>query len=564
MKFFRRLINSSNFWPLLIVIVLTLLAGRYLFLPGYFNMHDDLQMMRQLEMEKCFLDWQIPCRWVPDMGYGFGFPLFNFYPPLPYLVGQLVRVIGFSFVDTVKVVFLLSFVVSGITMYFLAKEFFGKWGGVLSAAFYIWAPYHSVDVYVRGAMNEAWALSWFPLILYTSYKLIAEKPGKKWIIGLSLSWVALFLSHNLMVLIFSPIFALWLLFLLYKNKAWQKIPKIFLSGVYALFLSAFFTLPSALEQKYVQVDTLVRGYYEYIAHFASLPQLLISRFWGYGPSVWMDADLMPFQIGYAHWILSLITLGVVVWVIKKKKKERTTALMVLGFILIGWLTLFMAHYRSVFIWKVLPPLKFVQFPWRFLTLSTLCFSFVAGYLVTVCKGKIGKMILIILVGVLLATNWNYFKPEKMGPLTDQEKFTAAAWELQQTAGIFDYLPVGAVTAPKEPQRYLAEIMDGKGEITEAKQGTKWGTFKIEVASEKAVVRIGIFDFPIWETFIDGAKTKTYIAEKEQWGRMYLDVSSGNHEVTLKLRSTPLRLFANYLSLVAWLFLPFFVVSKKFK
>jgi hypothetical protein len=36
-------------------------------------------------------------------------------------------------------------------MYLLGKEFFKKWGGVVSAIFYVWAPYHSVDVYVRAA-----------------------------------------------------------------------------------------------------------------------------------------------------------------------------------------------------------------------------------------------------------------------------------------------------------------------------------------------------------------------------------------------------------------------------
>ena len=89
------LAKIKNSLPLLFVIFVGLLAGRTLFGQGYFNMHDDLQMMRQLQMEKCFIDGQIPCRWVPDMGYGFGFPLFNFYPPLPYMVGELFRVVGF-------------------------------------------------------------------------------------------------------------------------------------------------------------------------------------------------------------------------------------------------------------------------------------------------------------------------------------------------------------------------------------------------------------------------------------------------------------------------------------
>jgi hypothetical protein len=184
------------------------LAAKPLFGSGYFNMHDDLQMMRQLQMEKCFLDGQIPCRWVPDMGFGYGFPLFNFYPPLPYLVGQIFRVIGYSFVDSAKAIFIVAFMASGVTMYALAQKFFGRLGGVLASAFYIWAPYHAVDIYVRGAMNEAWALIWFPAILLFSYKLITSK-SRSALILLSLSWFGLLTSHNLMVLIFTPVFAIW-------------------------------------------------------------------------------------------------------------------------------------------------------------------------------------------------------------------------------------------------------------------------------------------------------------------------------------------------------------------
>src|SRR5260370_14521758 len=206
MTLLKRIISSSNFWPVVVVILFGLLAGKGLIGSGYFNMHDDLQMMRQLEMEKCFATLQIPCRWVPDMGYGFGFPLFNFYPPLPYLFGEIIRLFGLAFTETVKITFIFAFVASGITMYFFAKEFWGKWGGIISAVFYIWAPYHSVDIYVRGAMNEAWAWIWMPIVLLAGYKLINAKKERdsstlfgmtaRWIIILALGWVGLLLSHN--------------------------------------------------------------------------------------------------------------------------------------------------------------------------------------------------------------------------------------------------------------------------------------------------------------------------------------------------------------------------------
>jgi len=525
-------------------------------------MHDDLQMMRQLEMEKCLLDGQIPCRWVPDMGYGFGFPLFNFYPPLPYLIGEVFRVLGASFITTAKLTFALSFIVSGIGMYFLTKEFFGRLGGVLASIFYIWAPYHAVDVYVRGAMNEAWALAWFPFIFWISYRLIKEKKNLlKWIIGLALSWFALLTSHNLMVLIFIPLFVVWLFLHLWQEKSWCRIPQLAFSGILALGLAAFFTLPAVLENELTHIESVLTGYYDYTAHFVSIRQLLFSRFWGYGGSAWgLINDQMSFQIGYLHWILSLI-IGLLIFLklFNKKKnllgrvKKNKPILFISFLFLFGWLGAFMTHSRSTPIWLAIPLLRLVQFPWRFLAVIIFAFSFIAGAIVIILPKKLTKIVFFALTIGLVLFNWNYFKPEhgRMGPLTDEEKFSEAAWELQQAGGIYDYLPKTAEVAPEEQQKYLAEILEGEGEIMDPKQGTNWAEFYVKINSDKAMVRIGIFQFSGWQVFMDGGQIETKIPGEEKWGRMWIEIPTGEHKITARFYNTPIRTLANTVSLFSW-------------
>lgn len=571
MKFWKKIASSSNFWPLLIVIFFGLLAGGGLIGPGYFNMHDDLQMMRQLSMEKCFLSLQIPCRWVPDMGYGYGFPLFNFYPPLPYLLGQIVRLVGFSFVDTVKIVAVLAFVLSGVGMYFLAKQFFNKFGAIVSAVFYMWAPYHSVDIYVRGAMNEAWALVWFPLTFLFSYKLITEtKNVKRYVILTFLAWVGLLLSHNLMAMIFAPLFGIWCLFWIVRKRGFRKIVPLAISGIFAVCLTAFFTLPVVLEQKFTHADSLIQGYYEFNAHFASISQILVSRFWGYGPSVWMaQDDKMSFQVGHIHWILALIMIVIII--VKtithfrktKKIKIDDTALMVILLFVGGWLAAFMTHERSTFIWKLVPTLRYVQFPWRFLTLAIFCFSFLAGGLVLFLPKKVGKWVLGLLVVGLVIFNWNYFKPEhgRLGPLTDEEKFSGVAWDLQQTAGIYDYLPAEAKTAPKAPRKYLVENLTGEDGITNVYEKTNFASFDISVTKDTEI-RLGIFKFPGWKVFVDDKEIESFVPKSEEWGRMHVVIPAGSHKVEVKFYDTPIRTIGNVVSLVSWVGLVGFVLMKK--
>lgn len=568
-----------------IVIVVGVLASRtLLFQEGYFNMHDDLQMMRQLQMEKCFLDGQIPCRWVPDMGYGYGFPLFNFYPPLPYLIGQVFRFLGFSFVDTVKYTFSASIILSGLFMYYLSREFLPGFAKInkfrlhvpalVASSFYVWAPYHAVDVYVRGAMNESWALTWFPLIFYTSYKLVLsrEQNSRFWFLALAFSYFALFTSHNLMVLIFTPVFFIWLLLILWRENAWQKIPQLFLSGLLSLGMAAFFTIPAIAENKHTQIETQLIGYYDYRAHFVSINQLLFSRYWGYGPSVWLEEDKMSFQIGHLHWILSIIAfIYISLLLVQNSKKEgfmkaikNKTVLTILFLFFTGWFSAFLTHLVSIGVWMAIEQLRYLQFPWRFLTLVIFSLSFVAGAVFVYIKGKLGLFVGFISIVSVIFLNWNYFLPEygKMGSLTDEQKFSGAAWELQQTAGIYDYLPMQAKSAPKSPKRETFEFISGSGFVEREDNGTYWSKGTILVDTDFAEIRVNIFDFPGWKVFANGREIEKYVPDSEEWGRMYIKLDKGKNLVYLQFYNTTVRTVANFVSLGAWILFFYLLVGKK--
>jgi hypothetical protein len=400
---------------------------------------------------------------------------------------------------------------------------------------------------------------WFPLILWTAYRLLQEKKKSvKWIIGLALAWAGLLMTHNLMAMIFGPVFAVWCLIFWIKSHDIKKFFQVAVSGVIALGLSAYFTLPAVLEQKYIHIATLTQGYYEYIAHYATIGQLLFSRFWGYGASVWGPNDGMSFQVGQLDWILSLVILGLAVYVFVNRKKYKLNPYIiyvVIFSVAFAWFAAFMAHQDSTFIWQRISLLAFVQFPWRFLTLVILGFSFAAGSIAVFLPKKLAVSLGIILVITLVALNWNYFLPQggKMGALTDAQKFSGVAWDLQRTAGIYDYLPLTATENPKAPPIALAEIITGNGQITNASQGTDWAKFEADLTNN-STVRVDLFQFPTWKILVDGKPVQASIPNTEKWGRMYINIPAGMHQVSLKLENTPLRTVSNYISLFSWLLL----------
>jgi hypothetical protein len=163
----------------------------------------------------------------------------------------------------------------------------------------------------------------------------------------------------------------------------------------------------------------------------------------------------------------------------------------------------------------------------------------------------------VLIILLLIMNWNYFRPEhgRMGTLTDQEKFSGAAWDLQQTAGIYDYLPIWAKTAPKTSAGVVAEVMSGDGGITNMEKGTYFSKFNVNIETEEAQVRLSTFYFPGWKVFIkDGSTSKEipiYIPDDEQWGRMWVKLPKGEYLVYSQLFNTPIRTWANIISFASW-------------
>ncbi len=555
---------SSKFKLLipLLTLLLTLPAVAFLFRPGmYYNMHDDMQMIRQLEFDKCLHDGQIPCRWTPELGYGYGYPLFNFYPPLPYIVGQVFRTFSFDFMDSVKLMAATQIILASAFMYILAASLFGRVGGLLSALFYTYAPYHAVNVYVRGAFNEAWASVFFPLNLYFAKKLIETKKAV-YLLGLAFSFAMTMLSHNPMVLTFAPILVIWSVFWLiatYRRdfkKMIQPIIKLSLSALLAIALAAFFFLPVIFETGLVKINSMFEGYYHFSVHFTSIRQLFFSNYWGNGASVWGQEDNMSFMIGYLHWIVPiLLSLVSLFRIIKRQSHKLDYLILLISFL--GFFTAFMTHERSAFLWLILTPIQKIQFPWRFLNHTIFLLSLTVGFLPYLLAKGIKKNlftgeIISVLVIALLTLNLKYFTPLEYGPLTDAQKFSGKAWINLVTSGIYDYLPKTASIAPQRAANFPIDDQDPKNsvEILSYKQGTDWFLINLD-AKNNAKLTLAQLYFPDFRVEVDN-QNQPIIVEPE-FGRMVITITPGQHQVYVKLHNTPIRSIGNIISLFAWIF-----------
>jgi len=536
----------KKFWPYLFLAIFAVPAVWNLFKPGYFDMHDDLQVMRLFEINKCFNDGQLPCRWAPDMAYGYGQPMFNFYSAFPYYLGQFIRMLApISMIWTVKLLFVISLVAALAGMYFLAREFWGNLGGILAGVLYIYAPYHSLDVYVRGALAESFALMLLPFLWLAIYKLIQKGGFTKVLITCLV--LGLFLTtHNVSALIIAPFTLLWAVFWIVKFKRYQSIKDVILSGLLGVGIAAFFLVPVAFETGLIQSNFLTMDYLDYRGHFVTLYQLFISRIWGYGPSIFGPNDNLSFDIGWPNWwlIIPLVGMGAV-WL--KSKAKRKYALLILTLLAFAGISIFLTHERSTPIWLNFSFLSIIQFPWRFLGPSVFFLSLASGALLAP-EYKYRNFMFIFLVALSIGLNFFFFRPQNyFYNESDASKLEGESFVIQEKSAILDYLPKTAESAPKEEAPGKPVILSGEGEVLNYSKRSNSFFFDANIYNS-AEIQVPVMYFPGWKVISENEVLQIY--PSGNYGVITFKLPDGKYIVQGRLTNTLPRVFGNAISLIS--------------
>lgn len=515
----------KKYWPLILVLLISFSLTIRLFRSGLLSSQDDLHLFRLSQYYLCLKSADFPCRYSPDSALGYGSPVFNFYPPLTYFIGSIFHFFGISLIDSLKLLFILPLFFGPIFMYLLIKDKFGRNNGVISAILFATAPYQALNIFVRGALAEHFALNLVPIIFY----FFIKNKNKAFIFFLS----ALLLTHQLT--------SLWTLFLLLIFSLSQKKLIQFSKSAFASFLlSAFFLLPSFFEKNLTTNETMIQGYFQYHIHFATLKQLFLDRFWGYGASLWGPVDDMSFQIGYFQWFMpSVIFIYYLIF-------KRDTLKKYFPFIFLSFFFLFLTHNRSTFIWKSIPFMAYFQFPWRFLGPAIFLLSISSGFL------KLKTIFLIPLVAFIFISNFSFFKEDIWYPnLTDSEKLSGQNLIAQSGAGLKDYWPNFSVKFPETHSYNQPQVISGVTSQNLTIKSSHQFYGYIVSFTQNSTIDLPIAYFPNMSLLLNGEKTNYRI--NPQNGLIEIDIPEGVNYYLIKFYNTPVRVIANFISIFALFF-----------
>ncbi|MBN1168613.1 hypothetical protein JXA63_01865 [Candidatus Woesebacteria bacterium] len=543
----------KKFYIYLALIAVCIPAVTPLIRSGFYEPHDLHHLADIYQMYRAITLGQLPPRLGPDFLYNFGYPLFNFYYPLPFYVGALFFALGFKLTASYKLVFLVTVIISIIGMYKFLRLNFSKWASVSGSALFLYTPYRAVQIYVRGAMGEALALAILPWVLWMIVKIVRNKDTKNVAVG-SIFIFLFLIAHNYLWFISLPVILTLLLFEKYSNgsklaKGWQK--RLILSSFLGFLISSYWLIPAILERKYI--DRLTPFLLE--DHFPFIKQLIVPS-WGYGSSVWGAGDEISFQIGIVN--LLIVLLGVIFLVKTKNKQNKTTSIGFWAFL--GFLfTIFMMNIRSLPVWKLIPFYNFIQFPWRLLILTTLFTSVLAAFIIDMMNKKSRSLTTAILIILSVVLTFNYFKPNKIVHKTDNdymsrmfatERIGKNASEVSDEHKNWseDYLllPNWSEEKPNELPIDVAEILKGDGSLNTKKvSDTKYEVNTLLNAPSD--INFNKLYFPGWYVYVDGEKYKTE-PSKPIGSIKITDVPRGQHSIKLVWKETRLRLAFDILSI----------------
>ena len=547
--------------PPLVVVGLALLAGAPLFQGRMMSGHDALEhLSRTAEYARGWAAGVWWPQWAPNLGHGYGEPIFLFNPPLFYALAALPVVAGLPVVWGVNLASAALLVLAGLGTYVWTRLHFERPAALVAAVAYLWAPYTMLDLYVRQALTELAAVCLFPWAMWALARLcLAPHPRRLAVAGVAVA--LLLLGSTPATVVIAPALLGQILLL----AVWRR-PRGAACGVAALLLAvvlaAAFWVPASTERHLLRFDRLLTGQLGYYNHFLE-PQQLWSSYWGYGSSRPGPDDRKGFGLGEAQLLLVACGLGLL---LLGRARERTAPRPVsvrradadrrLGMSRQLWLAVgliglgaAMSTELSRPLWDRSPELQHLQFPWRFLMLPALGCAVLAAAPAAFVAGRwprAGLVVAAACVAILVAGSWTRAGPREL-VRAPEELFapTAVASRDRDEGTAYEYETVWTRSRPDRPPAARLAVLSGAVDITELAGAPHRQQFALAVR-EPARLRLNTFYFPGWRVLVDGRERAVDYGNRS--GLIELTVEPGEQHLEARFEPTGPRLVGAGLSI----------------
>lgn len=507
-------------------------------------------------------------RWSPVLGFGYGMPLYYYYPPLLYYVAQPLLLLGMNPLHALQLILAFALLGGALGVYFWVKDLFGEGPAVAAAAGFVFSPYLLYTLVERASFPEVVTLAAMPWILWTINRYTVGK-GRSYGIASALLVAAILLTHLFSALLFVVALLAHIAFLATvllrceysRGSVFRMVWPIGLG----LGLSAFFWLPAIKESDLIQIERVLQ-----IADPSAGDRLVPWQQVFLAPVFWGTQSSLTIVLPGLSWTTGVLALvGVAAGLIALRSNLLKSH--VLAGAAITGMAVFMLTPDSRWIWQIVPLLRLAQLPFRFLAVASLWLSLLAAAGVSALLNaaaanwrldiwqRYAAAALVVAICMLAIVYSQAWRAPRYYPDDAQTDITAAVRveRLTGQAGYLargEYLPKAVMQLPPAMEGAVGDqsrldpvSLPVRAQVTAATYRPLQYVITVEAPQAfQAVVRT--FYFPGWTAQID--EQEVPITPTKPYGLVGLTVPAGRHLIKITLNSTPVRRMAVGVSLLS--------------
>lgn len=531
-------------WPFLLSLIFSVLIVLPFFFLGTASGHDfEFHAPSWLDVAYQWKQGVLFPRWTAWTNHGFGEPRFIFYPPLSWLLGAaLLSVLPDTAVPVVFIVLVQT--VAGLCAYALLRSLVRRRAARLGAVFYVINPNALLLTYVRSDFAEQLACALLPLLLLATLRLcdsLADCSSRVSPLALfSLTFAGIWLSNAPAAVIGSYSVG----FLVAWAVLTQRSGRVVARGIAALLLgfalAAFYIIPAAYEQRWVNIA-----------------QALSSGLLPWQNFLFTSID--DVEHTWFNWIASLCTLSLILLLAlaalasrrfasrETKHRRAFTSLLLLGAV-----ATFLTLHWSAPLWTLLPKLRFIQFPWRWISILALVAAVFLALLFEKRRGWLWFALVVLLTiplaHFLVVNTW--WDADEMSiqrdAITSGHGFDGTD-EYDPLGDDHLDLPVDAPLAKALP----ADSADNSAPLAEVRV-EHWSTQEKQIhvnAQSHARIALRVINYPAWRVKVNG---RTIQPERmEDVNQMVIPVNAGSSDIRIAFTRTPDRTIGNTVSALSF-------------
>jgi hypothetical protein len=536
-------------------------------------------------------------RWTEWANHGFGEPRFIFYPPFSWVLGgALSFFFPWTYVPVAFIVLVQTF--AGVSAFALARRLLPERASLFGAVCYAANPNALLIIYMRSDYAELLATAFFPLMFLAALQLggvlsprvdrDSDSAGaspfgfdgamRKSFVFFSAMFGAVWLSNAPAGVIATYSVTLLFAWLVCRERAVAPLVRGFGGLALGFAFASFYLLPAAYEQRWVNItQALSAGLlpaenflytmtndpehtaFNWIASTTAVVLVLVTGFAALAARSRQDATAgrspsrlrinkpLPYkgsEVGDSAVERSEGNVGLpdAVWQLMLSMASAATFLMV--------------RPAAIF-WNLLPKLKFVQFPWRWMSIVGVVFAF---FLAAAAARSRFRWIWVVGVALVLVGGATFFVHSTWWDTDDVTTLQAGVVAGSGFDGVDEYDPKGDDhynLLAKAPQVQVLAADPDAGSAPPAGATIlvdRWTAAEKRLhvtALAPARVALRVLNYPAWRVEVNGARVTP--GNNGDTAQMVVPIPAGASEVSVVFGRTWDRTVGGVVSILSILF-----------